>query len=378
MTSMGADKFNEQEHRPLGPGEPMAEEQGGPEELEGFDFDELEMSSSSEPQYDEMRIDVDMGQSLLRIDKFLINRIPNLSRTRVQDGIKDGDILVNGFPVKSNYKVRAGDVVMVIMPRPDGEHSLEPENIPLDIVYEDDDVLVINKPAGLVVHPGFNNWTGTLVNALIYHFNNLPTCFNGADKPGLVHRIDKDTSGLLVIAKTEQAMNHLARQFFKHTIERTYYALVWGEMKEDEGTVQNHIGRSASDRRVSTVYENGEIGKFAVTHYKVLKRLRYVTLVQCNLETGRTHQIRVHMKYLGHPLFGDVMYGGDRILKGEKTGKYKAFIENNLKMLPRQALHAKSLGFEHPRTGEWMQFDTELPEDMTQVLERFEQYVQHH
>ncbi|MEH0156710.1 RluA family pseudouridine synthase [Limibacter armeniacum] len=336
-----------------------------------------DMQDGEEVKFDEMRIDVDMGQALLRIDKFLVNRIPNLSRNRIQDGIRDGDVLVNGFPVKPNYKVRAGDVVMVIMPQQRGDTEVVPQNIPLNVVYEDDDLLVVNKEPGMVVHPGFNNWDGTLVNALVYHFGQLPTAFNADDKPGLVHRIDKDTSGLLVVAKTEQAMNHLARQFYDHSIERTYYALVWGEPDEEQGTVKNFIGRSFSDRRVSTVHEEGNYGKFAVTHYKVLKRLRYVSLVQCNLETGRTHQIRVHMKYLGHPLFGDVMYGGNRILKGVNTGKYKQFVENCFSILPRQGLHAKSLGFVHPRTGKWMQFDTELPEDLTTVLEKWDNYLQY-
>ncbi|GAA4819848.1 RluA family pseudouridine synthase [Algivirga pacifica] len=328
-------------------------------------------------KFDEMRLEVDMGQSMLRIDKYLSLKIPNLSRSRIQSGIRNGDVIVNGLPVKTNYKVKGGDVVMVIMPPEKGVTEIVPQDIPIRIVHEDDQIIIVNKEAGMVVHPGHNNWSGTLVNALMHHVKHLPTAFNAEDKPGLVHRIDKDTSGLLVTVKTEQAMNHLAKQFFHHTIERTYYALVWGEPEEDQGTIDNYIGRSQNDRRVSVVYPNEDYGKRAITHYKVLKRMRYVSLVQCNLETGRTHQIRVHMKHLGHPLFGDVMYGGNKILKGTRTSKYKQFVENCLLLLPRQGLHAKSLGFEHPTTGEWMQFDSDLPEDMVKVIEKWEKYVKY-
>ncbi|WP_240655352.1 RluA family pseudouridine synthase [Flammeovirga pectinis] len=340
------------------------------------DFNLTEEDLRSEAEFDELRIEVDPKQTALRIDKFLVDRIPNLSRNRIQDGLKQGHFLVNGLPSKPNYKVAAGDVVMVFMPKPRST-ELESQNIPLDIVFEDDDLMIINKKPGMVVHPGYNNTSGTLVNALVYHFQDLPTSFNGSDKPGLVHRIDKDTSGLLVIAKTEHALTHLSKQFYDHTIERTYNAIVWGVFdEEEEGTVSTMIGRSDSDRRVYTVLEDGATrGKHAITHYKVLKNLRYVSLVECKLETGRTHQIRVHMKHLGHPLFSDAMYGGDKILKGVSTGKYKTFVENNFKICHRQALHARSLGFEHPVTKKWMQFNSEIPQDMKELLRRWEDFL---
>ncbi|NLR90305.1 RluA family pseudouridine synthase [Flammeovirga sp. SR4] len=343
------------------------------------DFNLTEEDLLSERQFDELRIEVDPKQTALRIDRFLVDRIPNLSRNRIQTGLKEGHFVVNGLPVKPNYKVMPGDVVMVFMPKPRSQ-ELEPQNIPLDIVYEDEDLLIVNKKPGMVVHPGFNNTSGTLVNALIYHFNGLPTSFNGEDKPGLVHRIDKDTSGLLVVAKNENALTHLAKQFYDHTIERTYQAIVWGTFPEDKttGTIESMIGRSDSDRRMYTVLPDDTTrGKHAITHYKELKNLRYVSLVECKLETGRTHQIRVHMKHLGHPLFSDAMYGGDKILKGERTGKYKTFVENNFKLCPRQALHAKSLGFEHPVTKKWMQFNSEIPQDMQKLLKRWEDYLRY-
>jgi 23S rRNA pseudouridine1911/1915/1917 synthase len=336
-------------------------------------FDE----EAEEGLYEEIRIVADAGQSLLRIDKFLMVKLPNVSRSKVQEAIKEGVVLVNGKAVTPNHRIHPKDEIVILMPEKDHVTEVIPENIPLNIVYEDEDLLIINKEAGMVVHPGHSNWTGTLVNALAYHFQNLPTSRNGEMKPGLVHRIDKDTSGLLVIAKTEQAMTHLSKQFFDHSSERTYYALVWGLLNNDEGTIEGHIGRSLKDRRASAVFPEGEYGKPAITHYKVLERLRYVTLVQCNLETGRTHQIRAHMKFIGHPLFGDAMYGGDQILKGEKFSKYKAFIENCFKIMPRQALHAKTLGFKHPRTGEWKQFDSELPKDFQDVLEKWQHYLKY-
>ncbi len=336
------------------------------------------MEDENDELFEHYRVVADPGQSLLRIDRFLIDRLPNFSRNKIQEGIRQEMILVNEQPVKPNYKVRPHDVVVVLFDRPVTETEIVPQDIPLNIVYEDDDLLIIYKPAGMVVHPGHANWDGTLVNALAYHFGKLPTSRNGEMKPGLVHRIDKDTSGLVVVAKTEAAMTHLAKQFFDHSIERTYYALVWGELKEETGTIEGHIGRSYSDRRVSAVFPEGEYGKPAITHYEVLKPMRYVSLVKCKLETGRTHQIRAHMKYLGHPLFGDAMYGGDKILKGERFSKYKSFVENCFKIMPRQALHAKTLGFTHPTTGERLQFDSELPEDFSTVLERWESYLQHH
>lgn len=343
------------------------------------DFDLTEDDLKSVQEFDELKIEVDPKQQPLRIDRFLVDRIPNLSRNRIQSGLKEGHFLVNGLPVKPNYKVTPGDVVMVFMPKPRST-ELEPQNIPLDIVYEDDDLLIVNKKPGMVVHPGYNNTSGTLVNALVYHFQGLPTSFNGEDKPGLVHRIDKDTSGLLVIAKNENALTHLAKQFYDHTIERTYQAIVWGTFtdQEEEGTLTTMIGRSDSDRRMYTVLPDDTTrGKKAITHFKQLQDLRYVSLVECKLETGRTHQIRVHMKHLGHSLFSDQMYGGDKIIKGERTGKYKTFVENNFKICPRQALHAKSLGFIHPTTNEWMQFDSEIPQDMQKLLKRWDDYLKY-
>lgn len=326
--------------------------------------------------FEHYRFIVDAGQEALRIDRFLMDRIPNVTRNKLQNAIKHEFIKVNGQVIKANYKVRPKDEIVVSLPEPPRETEIVPENLPINIVYEDDDLLVVNKEAGMVVHPAYQNWTGTLVNALAYHFQNLPENTDG--RPGLVHRLDKDTSGLLVIAKTEEALTYLAKQFFKHSIERTYYALVWGELKEEAGTIDVHIGRSLKDRRVVTAFPEADYGKHAVTHYKVLKNLHYVSLIQCNLETGRTHQIRAHLKYLGHPLFGDITYGGDKILKGTVFSKYRSFVENSFKILPRQALHAKSLGFVHPRTKETMQFTSELPDDFQQILERWEKYLEYH
>lgn len=317
------------------------------------------------------------GQDPLRIDKFLMNFIENATRSKIQQAAKDGNIYVNGIAVKQNYKVKAYDDVKVLLSYPPYESQLIPENIPLDIVFEDDAVLVVNKPAGMVVHPGHGNYSGTLINALVYHFENLPN--NSSNRPGLVHRIDKETSGLLVVAKTEQAMNHLTKQFFHKTSQREYVALVWGNVDEDEGTIEGNIGRSPKNRMQNIVFkgENEEWGKPAVTHYKVLERFTYVTLVSCKLETGRTHQIRVHLKYIGHTLFNDERYGGDKILKGTAFSKYKQFVENCFKVLPRQALHAKTLGFEHPTTKKWMQFETPIPEDIENCLAKWRTYAKH-
>lgn len=325
--------------------------------------------------FEHYRFEASKGQSPLRVDKFLMNLVENATRNKIQQAATAGNIYVNDVPVKSNYKVKALDVVRVLLSHPPFENLILPEDIPLDIVYEDDALLVINKPAGLVVHPGHGNYTGTLVNALAFHFENLP--LNSSERPGLVHRIDKDTSGLLVVAKTEQAMVFLAKQFEEKTSEREYIALVWGNVVEDEGTITGDIARHAKDRMQMAVVPDGE-GKHAVTHYKVLERFGYVTLVSCKLETGRTHQIRVHMKHIGHTLFNDERYGGNLILKGTTFTKYKQFIDNCFKVLPRQALHAKTLGFQHPISKEFMSFDTELPEDMKECIAKWRTYSNSH
>jgi len=325
--------------------------------------------------FEHYRIEVDKGQGSERLDKFLNLHVANASRAKIQNGILAEAVQVNGLPTKASYKVKPFDIITLSLPQPPRNTDVVPENIPLDIVYEDDEILLVNKPAGMVVHPAHGNWSGTLVNALVYHLQNLPTGRNGEIRPGLVHRIDKDTSGLLVIAKTEYAMSFLAHQFFDHSIERTYHALVWGELKEESGTIEGNIGRSIKDRKVMMVYPEGDQGKTAVTHYEVLKQIRYVSLVKCNLETGRTHQIRAHMQHIGHPLFNDSTYGGNRIRRGMTNGSYKAFVDNCFRIIPRQALHATSLGFVHPVTKEWMQFETELPEDFKAVVEKWENYL---
>ncbi len=337
-----------------------------------------EEENEDDQLFEHHQIKVDKKQELLRIDKFLMDRLPNVTRNKVQQAIKDGFVKVNQLLIKPNYKVHPLDDIIIALPEPPRDTDVKPEDITLNILYEDKDLLIVNKEAGMVVHPAHQNWTGTLVNALAYHFQSLPEMEGNEGRPGLVHRIDKDTSGLLVIAKNEKAMTSLAKQFFDHSIERTYYALVWGEVVADEGTIEAHLGRSLKDRRVTDTFPEGDFGKHAITHYKVLKRLRYVTLIQCNLETGRTHQIRAHMKHLGHPLFNDATYGGNRILKGTQFTKYKAFVDNCFKLLPRQALHAKSLGFIHPSTKKMVQFDSELPEDFKLLLDKWENYIQHH
>lgn len=317
------------------------------------------------------------GQEPLRVDKFLMNFIENASRSKIQKAARNGNIFVNSETVKPNHKVKAGDEVKVLMAYPPYENLLEPEKIPIDIVYEDNSLLVVNKPAGMVVHPGHGNYSGTLINALIYHFDNLPN--NSSDRPGLVHRIDKETSGLLVIAKTEVAMTHLSKQFFHKTSQREYIALVWGDVEQDEGTIEGNIGRNPKNRLQNMVYQGNEadMGKPAVTHYKVLERFGYVTLVSCTLETGRTHQIRVHMKHIGHTLFNDSRYGGDKILKGTNFSKYKQFVDNCFQMLPRQALHAKTLGFKHPETEKSLSFTSDLPQDMLLCLNKWRNYAKH-
>lgn len=338
-------------------------------------LEDHELTEGDDELYEHYRIEADKGQGPVRLDKFLNLHVANASRSKIQNGILAEAVLVNGLPAKASYKVKPLDVITLSLPQPPRNTDIVPENIPLDIIYEDDELLLVNKPAGMVVHPAHGNWNGTLVNALVYHLQHLPTGRNGEIRPGLVHRIDKDTSGLLVIAKTEFAMSFLARQFFDHSIERTYHALVWGELKEESGTVSGHIGRSVKDRKVMTVYPDGNYGKSAVTHYTVLKSIRYVSLVKCNLETGRTHQIRAHMQYIGHPLFNDGTYGGNKIRRGVASGSYKAFVENCFDLMPRQALHASSLGFVHPRTKEWMQFETGLPSDFQAVVAKWEGFI---
>ncbi|RTY87716.1 RluA family pseudouridine synthase [Flavobacterium sp. RSP49] len=326
--------------------------------------------------FEHFRFEVPKGQTSLRIDKYLMSLIQNATRNKIQIAATDGNIFVNDATVKSNYKVKANDVVRVMLSHPPYENHIIPENIPLDIVYEDDTLLLINKLPGMVVHPGHGNYTGTLVHALAYHFDNLP--MNSSERPGLVHRIDKDTSGLLVIAKTEAAMTHLAKQFEAKTSEREYVALVWGNVVEEQGTIEGNLARHLKDRMQMAVFADPEIGKPAVTHYKVLERFGYVTLISCQLETGRTHQIRAHLKHIGHPLFNDERYGGHLILKGTTFTKYKQFIDNCFKALPRQALHAKTLGFVHPTTGEMLRFDTELPQDLQDCIEKWRGYSKSH
>ena len=326
--------------------------------------------------YEHFRFVADKGQSLLRVDKFLVSRLENAPRNRIQQAAEAGCILVNGVAVKSNYRVKPLDVVAVVMDRPRYEFEIIPQDIPLNVVYEDEDVLVVNKQPGLVVHPGHGNYSGTLVNALAYHFRNVPQYDVSDPRLGLVHRIDKDTSGLLVIAKTPEAKTNLGLQFFHKTTQRKYVALVWGTMEENDGRIEGNIGRSLKDRLQMTVFPDGDYGKSAVTHYTTLERLGYVSVVECRLETGRTHQIRVHMKYIGHTLFNDARYGGDQILKGTTFTKYKQFVQNCFEVCPRQALHAKTLGFKHPRTGESMFFDSEIPEDITNVIAKWRNYMQ--
>ncbi|HCS21945.1 MAG TPA: RNA pseudouridine synthase [Bacteroidetes bacterium] len=321
--------------------------------------------------YEHYRIQVDKGQGLLRIDKFLMLRIENASRTKIQNAAEAGCILVNERPVKSNYKVKPDDIISVVLPNPPRDTTVYQENIPLDIVYEDEALLIVNKKPGMVVHPGFNNYTGTLVNALVYHFEHLPVSMNGEKRPGLVHRIDKETSGLLVISKNELAMTHLARQFYDHSIERSYQALVWGDFDEDEGTIEGNLGRNPKDRLQMIVFQDPEMGKPAITHWKVIERFHYATLIECKLETGRTHQIRAHMRYIGHPIFNDKTYGGDQILKGTQLPKFRQFIQNLFDVIPRQALHAKSLGFIHPTTGKHVFFDSELPDDFQTCINKW-------
>ena len=328
-----------------------------------------------EELYEHHRIVVDKGQQVMRIDKYLVNRLENTSRTKIQGAAEAGNILVNEQAVKSNYKIKPEEVISIVLPHPPRDTEILPEDIPLNVVFEDEHILVINKNAGLVVHPGVGNYTGTLINALYHYFRDLPLFQTGNMRPGLVHRLDKNTSGILLIAKTELALNRLAKQFYDRTTSRKYLALVWGSLDEEEGRIEGHIGRDLKDRKKMYVFADGSQGKHAVTHYKLIERLGYLSLVECQLETGRTHQIRVHFKHIRHPLFNDETYGGDQILKGTTFTKYKQFVQNCFQALPRHALHAKSLGFTHPDTGEQMFFDSELPEDMTQVIEKWRRYT---
>ena len=385
------------------------------------EFDAAEEQDDDQELFEHLRVVVDKGQDLLRIDVFLVNRTQNATRTKIQQSAENGNILVNGKPVKSNYKVKPFDIITVVFAHPPREIELIPQDLPINIVYEDDDLIIINKDPGMVVHPGYGNYKGTLVNALVYHFQNLPVnkkqwnkeygergTENGEDsedtkidkkknndktkksekhltpdsrpssilRPGLVHRLDKNTSGIMVVAKSETAMVKLAKDFFDRNLDRIYYALVWGDFQEEEGTVTGNIGRHLKDRKKMDVFPpDSEEGKHAVTHYKVLERFGYVTLIQCKLETGRTHQIRAHMQHIGHSLFNDSTYGGDRILKGTTFAKYKQFVENCFALMPRHALHAKSLGFNHPGTGKYIHFDSEIPDDMLAVINKWRGYA---
>lgn len=332
------------------------------------------LSDSDQELYEHHRFVVDAGQELLRIDKYLMHKLANVSRTKISTAADVGNILVNDKSVKPSYKVKPKDVITILLPHPPKVFELIAENIPLNIVYEDDEIIVLNKPPGLVVHPGYSNFTGTLVNGLLWHFEHLPK--TSADtRPGLVHRLDKDTSGIMVVAKTEFAVAYLGKQFFERTNDRRYVALVWGDFEADEGTITGNIGRSLRDRKIQEVFPDGSNGKHAVTHWKVLERFGYVTLVECKLETGRTHQIRAHMRFIGHPLFNDSTYGGDRIVKGTTFTKYKQFVDNCFALCPRQALHAKKLSFLHPKTKEWVEFDSEIPADMQALIEKWRAYV---
>lgn len=336
------------------------------EEIEGVEEEEL---------FEHYRFKADPGQEIVRIDKFLIDRLPNTSRNKIQNAAKGGNIIVNGEKVKQNYKVKPKDEVSLVLPYPVREIELIAQDIPIEIHYEDETLVVVNKPSNMVVHPAYGNYTGTLVNALVYHFDNLPYRINDYfGRPGLVHRLDKHTTGLMVVAKTESALTHLAKQFSDRTTERRYHALVWGDVKVD-GTVVGHIGRSLKNRKMMGVFPEGDYGKHAITHYKVLERFGLVTLIECKLETGRTHQIRAHMKHIGHPLFNDLEYGGDSIVRGTPSTSYKKFIQNCFELIPGQALHAKTLGFEHPIKREFMRFDSELPEGFAKIIEKWRKYV---
>lgn len=341
------------------------------EEIDALDSAENE----EEELFEHYRFKADLGQEILRIDKFLLDRLPNTSRNKIQVAAKNGNVLVNGSVVKPNYRVKPKDEVTIVLPYPVREIELIAQDIPIDIVYEDDSFVIVNKPSNMVVHPGYGNYTGTLVNALVFHFDNLPHRIQDYfGRPGLVHRLDKNTTGIMVVAKTEFALTNLAKQFYDRTTERRYHALVWGDVEKD-GTITGHIGRSLKNRKVMDVFPEGDFGKHAVTHYKVLERFGLVTLVECKLETGRTHQIRAHFKSIGHPLFNDNEYGGDRIVRGTSNTKYKKFIDNCFELIPGQALHAKTLGLTHPVTNDFMQFDSELVPGFSQIIDKWRSYT---
>ncbi len=340
------------------------------------EIDIQEEKDESEELFEHFKFEVDKGQNLLRVDKYLMNLIPNTTRNKIQNAIKAGNILANNKPTQSNYRVHPYDTISVVLAYPPREVDIIGEDIPLNIVFEDKDIIIINKEAGMVVHPGFGNYQGTLVNALTFYFQKY-SHLSEPPKPYLVHRIDKNTTGIMIVAKTEEAQNHLANDFFYHTIDRKYQALVWGDFDEDSGTIIGNLGRSLKDRKIMTVFPDGDYGKHAITHWKVIERFGYVTLIECTLETGRTHQIRAHLQYIKHPLFNDATYGGDRILKGTTFTKYKQFVENCFKILPRHSLHAKSLGITHPITKEKLFFDSELAQDMNTVIEKWRNYSKH-
>ena len=345
--------------------------------FEDIEEDEIDEAGGERELYEHFRFVVDKGQAVTRVDKYLVNCMSNTSRNRIQDAADAGNILANGKPAKSNYKAKPNDVISIVLAYPPNEFEIIPQDIPLNIVYEDDDIMLVNKQPDLVVHPGFGNFDGTLLNAIAWHMKDNPGFDANDSRIGLVHRIDKDTSGLILIAKTPEAKTLLGKQFFDKTTQRRYQALVWGRVKEDEGTIIGDLARDPRDRMLFTVFPEGEnpAAKHAVTHYKVIERMAYVTLVECRLETGRTHQIRVHMKHIGHTLFNDERYGGHDVLKGTTAAKYKQFVKNCFEICPRQALHAKTLGFEHPRTGEMMHFESELPDDMQQLIDKWRNYA---
>ena len=345
--------------------------------LEDTELDELVDVEDERELFEHFRFVVDKGTNTIRVDKYLVNCMSNTSRNRIQEAAEAGNILVNGKPVKSNYKAKPFDIITIVLAYPPTEFEIIPQDIPLKIVYEDEDIMLVDKQPNLVVHPGFGNFDGTLLNAIAFHMKDHPDFDPNDSRIGLVHRIDKDTSGLLLIAKTEQAKTNLGKQFFDKTTVRRYQALVWGNVKENEGTIIGDLARDPRDRMLFKVFPEGEnpVAKHAITHYKVLERLAYVTLVECRLETGRTHQIRVHMKHIGHVIFNDERYGGHDILKGTTSSKYKQFVKNCFEICPRQALHAKTLGFVHPRTGEFMHFESELPDDMHQLIEKWRGYA---